>query len=1066
MKILSIMTLILSTNVFAADYIVGFDKEVTAVKMKELQKIENTQWESFSGKSEYFKKTLKVSLKKNMDQAALLKISGVTRVEDIIEVSSKSVISAQTNSDLATDPLVPYLWGLDYLGQVVINELNDLENIRIVGDETSDIELSDIEKLEKAMQKDPVVAIIDTGIDLSHPDLKDNIYRNMVECDANGEIRFDAEDTLDDNKYPGDCMGWDFTGKKELGTNRPEDFVGHGTHLAGIISAVRNNGIGVAGISNKIKILPIRVLSNKAEDSHAIGTSDRLADAILYAADMKADVINLSLGWPIAYDKQHLRAAVNEALERGVTIVAAAGNNDHSEPIFPCAYKGVICVGSIDPNKNFSDFSNFGGYVDVLAPGNNILSTYTRAKTPLIFDFEGYEIKSGTSQAAPYVSALAALIKAVHPEINEKELKAKVYASTYGPYSMGKKYASGGKVNFDKALWDETKVYIQPDFKTLKRVKVNAKTGQFNFELNLDNLSPVISQLTVEVKDNATLNFNKNSFNVGEMAGNQSKTLQMSGIVKNLNDHLFQTVTFVLKYAGKTLTYSNEIRMYVDFDENENILRLPINNAIPDEVLSLSTINHNHGEYDKPAYYSTKELKDTGIVFSLYEVAGQGINKIGATMIDNVKQILSVHRLDMNFDGTTDYMVRALIKVEVEGEDPTEHIEYLIFDNKLKPLFFKEVEIDGKKKRVSLSQWKLKFEGVILSELDNFSLVPFESADFGKILIPVFLGYAKQPEVNENPNPFTRLRKRIFSAKVFYLTPEIGEEDKVELITNTFNTYSFVDAFKKAIGFKPFEQIYMLKVYKQSLSDIAEGRVRILVTHEKKNTIAANYMFEISNIAGGEWNLTKLSAGDVNLSNYALDRAIDLSAEKQSDHFNNLMIVTNEQSSPLMWDQVVINAQNLSAQTVRQSNPIDPIQFPIKTYLNGDKVYRFFQTPSRIFMQFDEAGMTKTTTLPVHVSTFLPGLLFKEQHYPIVVKSHGENYPAFYVDSTQIVSRNVYTIVAKEDKMVAPIALNVNVPEKCVTKNPLEINGEFHYAMLCLKDNGGGEMIYYPVVEN
>ena len=172
-----------------------------------------------------------------------------------------------------------------------------------------------------------------------------------------------------------------------------------------------------------------------------------------------------------------------------------------------------------------------------------------------------------------------------------------------------------------------------------------------------------------------------------------------------------------------------------------------------------------------------------------FEMNDKDISKVGSSMIKKATQVLSVHRLDMNFDGSTDYLVRTLIDTTAEGdEEKSQTIQYSYFNNKFKPLYSEIKEVDGKQKRINLSEWKLKFEQVILQELDNFSLVPYESKEFGKILIPVFLAWAKQPEADENPNPFTRLRRRIFSSKIFYFIPE-REGDDVKLITRTFNSF-------------------------------------------------------------------------------------------------------------------------------------------------------------------------------------------------------------------------------------------------------------------------------------
>ena len=1063
MKILLISSLFLVNHAFASSYIVEFSKKLNEKKIKQMEIASKGELKGFTkSSSDYFKRTykLKTNLKEKELKLIFKHYKTFKKLEQTVSIKSSSVVESSKKSELGNDPLLSFQWGLDYIDQKVINEISDIENVIIKGNSQSDIEVGDLDKVSKIMKRDAVVAVIDTGVDFDHPDLKDNIYKNEIECE-NGEIPFKPERSLDENKFPGDCKGWDFTGRGELGSNRPTDYVGHGTHIAGIISGVRNNGIGISGLSNKIKILPIKVLSNKKEDSQALGTSDRLAEAILYATQMKVDVINLSLGWPISFDKDHLRNAVLHAIENNITVVAAAGNNDHSEPIFPCSYENVICVGSIDPNSKFSDFSNYGGHVDVLAPGNNILSTYPTANTPMFFDLEGFEIKSGTSQAAPYVSALAAVIKAAVPNISEDELKAKIFGSTGGPASKGAKYSSGSKINFDRAIEQKLQSVLKPDFKNLSRIKVDLNTKEFEFDLKIKNYGAKTNAAKVDLYSNSVITFAKRSFNLGQMYSGQSKRIKVRGKVSSIDEHFFQTLKLDLTYNGNTYKYTNELRLFVDFNDNLAIKRFPINNAIPDEVLGLNTINLNHSKETTPAYYATKVSKDEGIIFSLFEMKNNNIEKVGMTLLKDISQVISVHRLDMNQDGKADYMIRSVVNLdgEEEGADKTQTIQYAYFNSSLKPLFTK----NGK----NLSNWNLKFEKVILQDLDDFSLVPVTNKEFGKILIPVFHAHAKKPEADTNDNPFARLRGRVFSTKLFYYLPQVNEDGEVSLITRTFNTNKFIDDFKRRLNVKPFEQVYVLKMFKQSLAEIKSGTIKLLITHEPKSGSAKNYIMTIEDLEAKIWRVEKL-LGDqnVNLASFAIDRGINLDADKPSNHFQNLNIVASEKLSPTVWEQVIIKSgtPHVGVQTVVQKDKLDPVQIPIKTYFGEDAIYRFFQTPSRIFMHLSENGMEKTTSMPVHVSSFLPGILFQEQHYPIVI---GENkkYPALYVDSTQIASRNIYTIIAKGDVLKAPMSLNVNVPKKCITKNPQVIGGQYHYSLLCLKDGGAGEMIYFPVSE-
>lgn len=1061
MKALLLAGIFICSHAFSETYVVEFKKSLSSKTLKKIEIASKGKVESFSSdKSDYFKRTYKIktTLKQRELDLILKHYKDFKKLEETSVIKSSSVIAATQKSNLGNDPLLPFQWGMDFLDQKVINEVSDIENVTLKGNANSDIEVGNLDLISESMRRDAIVAVIDTGVDFEHPDLKDNIFTNDIECE-NGDIPFKPERSLDNNKFPGDCKGWDFTGRGELGSNRPSDFVGHGTHIAGIISAVRNNSLGMSGISNKIKILPIKVLSNKQEDSQALGTSDRLAEAILYATQMKVDVINLSLGWPISFDKDHLRAAVVAAIESGVTVVAAAGNNDHSEPIFPCSYENVICVGSIDPNAKFSDFSNYGGHVDVLAPGNNILSTYPTANTPMFFDLEGYEIKSGTSQAAPYVSALAAVIKASNPNISENELKAKIFQSANGPYSAGMKYANAGKINFDKAIFESLKPVLKPDFKNLSRVKVDLNSGKFQIPLKIKNYGAKTKNVKVSILNDDQLIFGKKAFFLGTMYAGGEKSVLLTGRVSDTNIHLFQKLKVRIEYPGKIQDFKNELRMFVDFSDNKLAKVYPIKNAIPDEVLGLNTINLNHTHDATPAYYATKVAKDKGVVVSVFELKNSSIEKVATRLLEDATQVVSVHKIDLNLDGEYDYLIRTVVNLESDEDkdEKTQTIQYVAFDSKMKPLFMK----DGK----SVSKWNLKFERVILQDLDDFTLAPIDHSDFGKILVPVFHAHANKPEADTNDNPFARLRGRVFSTKLFYFIPEVTGDGSVQLITRTFNTNKFIDEFKRRLGVRPFEQVYVLKMFKQSLEEIEKGRIKLLITHEPKTGAAKNYIFTISNLENKVWTVTKLSGDQgVNLANFAIDRGINLDGERSTNHFNNLNIVATEKLSPTLWEQMIIrsNMDTVEVKTIKQSNKLDPLQIPIKTYFDTESTYRFFQTPSRIFMHLTTNGTVKTVSMPVHVSSFLPGMLFQEQHYPIVV-GDDKKYPALYVDSTQIASRNIYTIVAGENELKAPISLNVNVPKRCMTKNPQLIDGQYHYALLCLRDKGIGEMVYFPV---
>jgi thermitase len=212
------------------------------------------------------------------------------------------------------------------------------------------------------------IAILDTGIDLDHPDLAGKIVSN---------INFSNSGTTD-------------------------DVYGHGTHVAGIAAAMTNNGIGVAGLGCGSAIMNVKVLSDMGA-----GTYSWIASGIVWATDNGADVINMSLGGPS--ESSALEDAINYAWSNGVVVVAAAGNNGDTVPMYPAYYTNCIAVAATDAGDARTSWSNYGDWVDVAAPGLSIYSTLKNSS---------YGYMSGTSMASPHVAGLAALVFTTVPDTN------------------------------------------------------------------------------------------------------------------------------------------------------------------------------------------------------------------------------------------------------------------------------------------------------------------------------------------------------------------------------------------------------------------------------------------------------------------------------------------------------------------------------------------------------------------------------------------------------------------------------------------------------------------------
>jgi thermitase len=213
----------------------------------------------------------------------------------------------------------------------------------------------------------------------------------------------------------------------------PYDGNGHGTHAAGIAAAITNNTRGIAGMAPDAKIYAVRVL-----DDSGSGTLQNVANGIIHAADNGADVISLSLGSP--NDSITLKEAVDYAWNKGVVVVAAAGNDGSSQPAYPAYYSNAIAVAATDSDESKASFSNYGSWVDVAAPGVNIYSTYTDSS---------YASLSGTSMATPHVAGLAGLLDAQGRSASE--IRATI-ENTADPISGTGTYWSKGRINAYRAV--------------------------------------------------------------------------------------------------------------------------------------------------------------------------------------------------------------------------------------------------------------------------------------------------------------------------------------------------------------------------------------------------------------------------------------------------------------------------------------------------------------------------------------------------------------------------------------------------------------------------------------
>jgi len=344
------------------------------------------------------KNTVNMGVPRQLNRIYRLKFSSKSDIQKIIGKlnSNTDVVYAEPNyiARICTQPndsLFVRQWDLNNTGQYF------LEDADIDAPEAWDMETGDTTV---------VLGVLDTGVDYLHPDLAQNMLNDGY------DFVNDDSDPMDDN--------------------------GHGTHVAGIIAAVGNNGIGIAGVAWHAKILPVKVMNYKG-----MGLYSEIADGVLYAVNHGAQIINLSLG---SYAQSSLLKDALETAAGQALIIAAAGNDgveydDFGHSFYPASYDFVLGVGASDVGKNSGGtfhevraaFSNFGVNADVYAPGVNILSTFPKFH-PLRHT---YEELSGTSMAAPVVSGMAVLLRAYYPDWSNELIKGQII-NTAEPFSGGK----------------------------------------------------------------------------------------------------------------------------------------------------------------------------------------------------------------------------------------------------------------------------------------------------------------------------------------------------------------------------------------------------------------------------------------------------------------------------------------------------------------------------------------------------------------------------------------------------------------------------------------------------
>lgn len=301
-----------------------------------------------------------------------------TRKIENLQLPDTDVIQVPENSNSVTSELLNSKFWVNYAEPDFIAQKLSVPNDTSVSDQWGLPAIDAFNAWDTEDGSSSVdIAIIDTGIKRNHPDLQTKISQRA------------------NFTWVGD-----------------DDGDGHGTHVAGIAGAATDNGAGVAGVCPQCRLMSVKVLDNQG-----FGFYSWVANGIYWAADNGAEIINLSLGG--SSPSITLQNAIEYAAGRGVVIIGAAGNSGNTTPIYPANYPQVISVTAVDQSDAKPDWANLGAWIDLAAPGQDILSTYKNT----------YAYISGTSMATPHVAGVAGLIKSLHPGWSSNQIRDKLQSS-------------------------------------------------------------------------------------------------------------------------------------------------------------------------------------------------------------------------------------------------------------------------------------------------------------------------------------------------------------------------------------------------------------------------------------------------------------------------------------------------------------------------------------------------------------------------------------------------------------------------------------------------------------
>lgn len=920
-------------------------------------------------------------------------------------------------AQLSNDPLFSWQWYLTNDGtQTIPIGLDPLNTVKQAGIPGVDIAWKEAHPAILAFQKNPVlVAVIDYGVDPTHPDLVG---------------RLSSE-------------GFDFLKKS---STLVDDF-GHGTNISGIIAANTNNALGVAGITGpQIKVLPLRVL-NKDFKNFVFNNrliSDYVADAIRYAVQKKASVINLSLGWPKLVDTENARRAVQEAISQGVVVVAAAGNDLKQQPTYPCAYPGVICVGAVTNTGELSLYSNWGGKVDVLAPGDYIISTYPQNVESESLRRPGYEALSGTSQAAPIISSMAAILKSFDPTMTVPEVAGRIFAASQRPpnYS-GMPAAQYGLPKLTELMKNPSKPIYQVDYKAIESILVDegslktagsipvvqllGSTGPVEFKLLINNkLSGTLK--TDELKPGARVlvpwTYQFASLDESADMRFDLQVTDSQGTQKSFAANLAASRKSLDISLDKSFPLPVAIAKTGDWLANNQLGRLAGRAAV------VANCGQSTG---LPEYFRIKSAgKPEDLNGATLEIISFSPSlQLRALTVPSVTNLVQVIHCKEHLPNDFEWVVTSLWK----DESGTTYFQFYFLDKDLKPY-----------SKFPLRRYKSQG-----NSLDG--LIPRNYASSGSFvrhssgeLVPAFLDVGVLPKI-DNFDSFDP-RSKAVSQHLYFLEPDPKVNSNTAGLTELR-----LRAFDSKAWMLKYPENSILQPLPQNQKETLSGARKFLFGAFSDLSKPLKIL-TLTDLA--HWELSETSWARVDSMG---DRSMVLSPQQFADQMT-FVAYTDLQHGSLAWTDSL--GRFLGRSEFAYQNVGDPFVgkiIGIYKLVNDQSKYWFLQSHNNLVGFFETAsGAQKQATFSLERDSSFEANSFNLLFAPTLVGSSQVPLPGIFVDSTQIVGNrvNVITYNSGQNKLERLLRYSLSIPDACINMAPIRLDfqaGSFSLPLICLPAN-------------